>query len=215
MKRKLMMFLPFLLFGLLFLPVYAQEPVVPPEPEPCVEAVIDWPCFKPTKITFNYAYTNEHSIDNITTVGQSVYKHSGGPTFLEFIAQDIDTYSFILSVRYTNATEQTILIGLWSGILPMNGFSVKGRSNLFVIKVRLSVTEQPTYPTETEVAKEVVNQIQQNLVIQQEENRRLMEELKASNMTISALSVATTILVVIALILSAFSFRATTRIESG
>jgi len=171
------------------------------------EVIIDWPCYKPTKITFNYAYTHNHSISDITTVGASLYKHTGGPTFIEFIAEDIDTYTFRVTLSYRNETSQSILVGLWSGTQPLKGLTLKAASETFIIHVRLAVMEEPSYPTESEVAEEVVHQIEQSLVQQQDENRRLLEEVQVATVTANIFGVIAASASTIALLLAGFSYR--------
>jgi len=171
------------------------------------EALIDWPCYKPTKITFNYAYTHNHSISDISTVGASLYKHSGGPTFIEFIAEDVDSYGFTIILRYNVSTSRNILVGLWSGSEPLKSLTLVAVANVFIIHVRLSLTEQPAYPTEIEVAREVVHQIELSLVQQQEENKKLLEEIQFVTFASSVLGVIAGTTSIIALILAGFTFR--------
>jgi hypothetical protein len=178
------------------------------EPVNLAEATIDWFTYKPTKITFNYQYTHNHSISEVATIGQSLYKYSGGPTFFEFIAQDVDDYTFTLTIGYTNATQNlTVLVGLFSGNLPPQGFSIKGKlADTIIINVHLKVTEQPSYPTDDQVADAVVNKIQQNLVQQQEENRKLWEQVKTATMTSNIYGVIASVCSVVALLLAAYTF---------
>ena len=184
-------------------------PNISGQQEDVTDITIDWPCYVSTKITFNYPYTHEHSISNITTIGQSVYKHSGGPDFLSFIAQDVDVYSFVVTLTYLNTTQyaRTILIGLWSGDQPMKGFTIKVATQKCVIRVRLELTEQPTYPTESEVAQEVVRQIEQKVVDLIEQNRQLTEEVRLTSLTASIFGVIAATASVIAVALAGFSFR--------
>jgi hypothetical protein len=149
----------FLLFSMSFVCV----PRVSADEPPVHEYTLDIPCFAPTKVTFNYMHTNNHSISDISTVGHSLYKHSGGPTYFEFIADEIDDYSFTISISYVTATNQTILVGVWSGTLPMQGMDYTSTFRTAVFKVHLRVQREPTYPTEQEVASAVVAQVQKNL----------------------------------------------------
>lgn len=163
--------------------------------------------YKPAKLTFNYQYTHNHTIGSITTVGNSAYKHSGGPTFMEFIADDIDDYSFTVELQYSNMTSQTVLIGLFSGTLAPQGFAVTGSTDIFRIHVRLRVTEQPSYPSEEAVAKEVVRQVERDLVLQQQENQKLIEEVRNTSVVVSTLSVTSIVLVIVCFVLAALTFR--------
>jgi hypothetical protein len=155
------------------------------------EASLDLQTYQTTKITFNFPYTNNASIGEVTTIGRGVYKYEGSATYLTFIADDVDEYSFQLRIHYgasptnqtvSNATAnatatRTVIAGLWSGTLPENGYMYQSDATEFVITVRLGVTRQPTYPTPEEVSKAVVNQINQTLVTQLEENRKLMDQM--------------------------------------
>ena len=153
------------------------------------EASLDLQTYQTTKITFNFPYTNNASIGEVTTIGRGVYKYEGSATYLTFIVDDIDVYSFQLRIHYeaslpTNqtlenqtATTRTVIVGLWSGTLPSAGYLYRSDATDFVITVRLGVTRQPTYPSKDEVAAEVVHQVEQKLVIQTEENRKLIEQI--------------------------------------
>lgn len=156
------------------------------------EASLDLQTYQTTKITFNFPYTNNASIGEVTTIGRGVYKYEGSATYLTFIADDVDEYSFQLRIHYepsqpTNETSgnqtsnvtlsRTVIVGLWSGNLPSAGYLYRSDASEFIITVRLGVTRQPTYPSKDEVAAEVVKQVEQKLVIQTEENRKLMEQI--------------------------------------
>ncbi len=196
--------------------VYAQNPVdtnqTANQTSTAYEVSLDIPCFKPTKIVFNYPYTNDHSVVDISTIGNSMYKHTSGPNSLEFLSDDVDTYAFTLVLNYANNTDRTslqttILIGLWSGTFTMQGITLTGRSNVFVIHVKLNVILQPTYPTEAEVAQEVVYQLQQTVVQQQEENRALMAELTRATTRHSIPSASAATISIVALLILGFMFR--------
>jgi hypothetical protein len=180
------------------------------------EASLDLQTYQTTKITFNFPYTNNASIGEVTTIGRGVYKYEGSATYLTFIADDVDEYSFQLRIHYeasppsnqtlgnetvSNVTTATrsVIVGLWSGTLPSDGYLYRSDASDFVITVRLSVSRQPSYPSKDEVADEVMNKIEQKLVIQTEENRKLMEQI-TTTLYISI------VLVFIAIVMSMTSF---------
>jgi hypothetical protein len=170
------------------------------------EASLDLQTYQTTKITFNFPYTNNASIGEVTTIGRGVYKYEGSATYLTFIADDVDGYSFQLRIRYesnqtaSNETlSRTVIVGLWSGTLPSDGYLYRSDASEFVITVRLSVTRQPTYPSKDEVAEEVTHQIEQKLVLQTEENRKLMEQITATLYVVI-------VLVFIAVVMASLSF---------
>lgn len=127
------------------------------------EYTLEIPCYAPTKIAFNYDYTHNHSIRDISTLGASLYTHTGGPTYIEFNAQDVDTYRFTIELKYTAPRNQTIIVAIWSGTLPMQGLQFKSHFETVVIWVTLRVMKEPTYPTDEEVAQAVIYQIQKDL----------------------------------------------------
>jgi hypothetical protein len=69
------------------------------------------------------------------------------------------------------------------------------------------MTEQPHYPTESAVAKEVVNQLQQTFIQQLEEQRRILAEVQSTNSMNSMITMMAAIVSVIALLLAGFGFR--------
>jgi len=179
------------------------------------EAALDLQTYQTTKITFNFPYTNNASIGEVTTIGRGVYKYEGSATYLTFIADDVDEYSFQLRIHYeaslpsnqtlgnetvSNVTAtRSVIVGLWSGTLPSDGYLYRSDASDFVITVRLSVGRQPTYPSKDEVADEVMNKIEQKLVIQTEENRKLMEQATANQYLLI-------VLVFIAVVMASLSF---------
>jgi len=168
------------------------------------EYTFNFPCYAPTKITFNYVYTHNHSITDISTTGASLYKHSGGPTYYEFIAEEIDTFRFTIRIRYNRPTNQTIVIGLWSGTMRMQGISLHGYDDDIMIHVTLNVGEEPSYPTEMEVAQAVTQRIARDLAEQQSKITELMQKLEVAMLTNSILQVVV-LAVVFAIIIIAFA----------
>jgi hypothetical protein len=175
------------------------------------EFSLDLQTYKSTKITFNYPYTNNHSISDISTVGQSQYKHEGSGNYLTFIAEDIDIYSFTVTLGYENSTSfnqtKNVLIGLWSGIEAMDGYTVSTTETVIVIHVRLSLTEQPTYPTPDEVSQAVVHKIEQDLVQQTEEMRSLVARVEWLQYMIVIVIAVTITVAMCALIIAIFMVR--------
>jgi len=168
------------------------------------EFSLDLQTYKSTKITFNFPYTNQHSITDITTVGQSSYRHEGSGTHLTFIGEDIDIYSFTVILGYENETAfnntKNVLIGVWSGLETMDGYTITSDAAIFVVHVRLSLTEQPSYPSSEEVSEAVVHKIEQDLVQQTEMVNGLVarvETLQYINMVILAVMLSTVVCIAI------------------
>lgn len=193
MKRVLVAGLVVALWLLMLMVPKAYAPIIPHE------YTLDIPCFAPTKITFNYAYTHNHSISDISTFGSGLYRHSGGPNFYEFIAQDVDDYHFSLTLTYGMPTNQTILIGMWSGTMEMMGFNLHSFYEYLVIHVRLRLTPEPTYPSESEVAQAVVVQVSRDLEDYYSAMTTLTEQ---QNQTIMTTSILAVVAVVISLVMS-------------
>lgn len=116
---------------------------------------------------------------------------------MEFIAQDIDEYHFTLELDYYDPTNQTILVGLWSGSLPMQGWNFKAIYKHVILYVRLRVQKEPSYPTEAEVAQQVVVEVQKNL----ESFYKAIENLVASqNTALLTVSIIAVVAVVLSLV---------------
>lgn len=155
------------------------------------EYTLDLPCFAPTEITFNYDRTNNHSIRDITTLGTGFYTHEGSPVYIEFYAENVDTYHFTIELRYSAPRNQSIIVGLRSGSLPMQGLTFQSLFEEITIHVTLRLSTEPTYPTEMDVARAVTQQIIDDLEEQQLANEALMKKLEVSTMTNSILAVVT------------------------
>jgi hypothetical protein len=169
--------------------------------------------YTPTRITFNYEYTHNASIIEITTLGQSLYTHSGGPTFFEFEAQDLDTYRFTFVLSYSKPIEQTIIVGLWSGNRAMDGDSYSTYFEQTVFHVTLHVTAEPSYPSSEQVAQAVTAQISKDLADQQNMITSLMQRLETAQMTTSLVAVVVAVALVVISVIVFTELRKTRRGE--
>jgi len=135
--------------------------------------------YLPARILISYSYTNNFSVTDITSLGQTIYKINTGPTSIEFKAEDaIDRYTFTVEIKYPEETTQSIQIAVFSGSQPPEGiqFNVKGKS--IVIRFVLTVSEQPQYPSPEEVAEQVVVQVANELI---QFESRINEVIKLQN----------------------------------
>jgi hypothetical protein len=171
----------------LIAPVHAQETV----PH---EFTFDIPCFMPAKITFNFAATNNATPSDISTFGAGRYTYSGAQNYFEFSATDVDEYHFTLELSYGTLVNQTILVGLWSGTMAMQGFSFKSIYEHVTMYVRLRVQKEPTYPTEQQVATQVVLEVQKNL---EEYYQRMNTLLANQNMVMLIVSVIAAVVAIV------------------
>jgi len=165
------------------------------------DLTVDRPFYKPTKIVFNFPFTHEAALQNVSTVGLSTYKYDGTPVSFTFIAEDVDMYTFTLRLSYENATPRTCLIAVWQGNLPMEGYTLKLTGETTLVTFRLNLTEQPSYPTEQQVAQEVVHQIEGLIVTQIEENRRIQESNQNLILSVSIVTMIAMVCSVITLVL--------------
>jgi len=156
--RKCMLLLTSILFFSLMLPyVHAQSSV---EGE---TASLNLRVYRPTRILITYAYTNNFSVSDVTSVGQSLYKITSSPTSIEFKAEDIDVYTFTVTIRYAEIVGQSVQIAVWSGDQPPQGLQINVKSTAVKIRFEVTVSEQPQYPSAQEVAGQVVQQITSEL----------------------------------------------------
>lgn len=200
MKRLLLIPIVAILL-LCSLPNLAYAPIIPHE------YTLDIPCYAPTKITFNYAYTHNHSISDISTFGSSLYKHSGGPNFYEFIAEDVDDYHFNLELKYATPVNQTILIGIWSGTMQMQGLDFDSLFEHVIIHVRLRVTKEKSYPSEEEVAQQVVQKVAKNLQEQTVAMQTLIESQNQAIYTLAMIMVAVVVVLIATLFIMVVEIR--------
>lgn len=202
MKKTKLTLLILVVSTLLFLSTpKVNAPMIPHE------YTLDIPCYAPTKITFNYAYTHNHSISDISTFGSSLYTHTGGPNFYQFIAQDVDEYHFTLELDYASPVNQTILVGIWSGSLPMQGLNFKSYFEQVKIYVRLRVQAEPKFPTSEEVAQQTVLQISKNLADQYNAINKLIESQNTAMIANSAMILVVSITTLLNIVLNFFALR--------
>lgn len=161
----------------------------------------------PTKISLNYPYTNSHDVMNVTTVGASQYKYEIQPISFNFIVSDIDVFTFTLDLRYDNATSRQILIGVWEGDRPMEGYLWTESATEYVMHFRVSTTTQPAYPTGEEVANLTFLKFQELYVQQLEENRQTLAELSQSQYINTILTLVAVSLAIFALFLAGFGYK--------
>ena len=173
---------------------------------------LDLPLYAPARITINYAYTNNVSVRDISTLGQSMYKYSGGPTQVEFLAEDIDTYSFTVEIWYTKPVNQTVTVGVWSGTAqPMQGLAYESHFEHLIFHVTLRVTEEPHFPTEQEVAKATVAQIADELSQYYNQSRQLTESISQITITVSILALVSAIVSIVSLLVVGVLYRSLKR----
>jgi len=173
---------------------------------------LDLPLYAPARITVNYAYTNNVSIRDISTLGQSMYKYSGGPTQVVFEAEDIDTYSFTVEIWYDKPVNQTITVGVWSGTAqPMQGLSFESSFEHVIFQFTLRVSEEPHFPTEQEVAKATVAQIADELSQYYEQSRQLTESISQITITVSLLVLVSIIVSITSLLIVGVLYRSLKR----
>jgi len=133
------------------------------EEEQSETASLNLRVYRPARILITYTYTNNFSVSDVSSVGQSLYKITSGPTSIEFKAEDIDIYTFTVTIRYAEIVGQSIQIAVWSGNQPPQGLQINVKSNIVKIRFEVTVSEQPQYPSAQEVAGQVVKQIASEL----------------------------------------------------
>jgi len=179
------------------------------------EVTLDIPCFKPTKITFNYAETTNASLYDIHTLGSGQYTHTGARSYYEFQAKDVDTYQFSLDLLYGVPTNQSIAIAIWSGNLPMQSFMQQSIYDLLTIRVVLRVQDQPTYPTEDEVSQAVVASLEKDLQDYYSAMNSLMAQQNQAIVTATAIAGASIVVMVLVMVIVVVEVRRMRRVSLG
>jgi hypothetical protein len=120
--------------------------------------------YAPARILISYAYTNNFSISDVSSMGKSLYKVVSRRSSIEFKAGDVDRYTFTVEIKYAITVTQSIQIAVFSSNLAPEGiqFNVRGRE--IRLELTLTVTEEPKYPSAQSVASAVVQQVANELV---------------------------------------------------
>ena len=137
-------------------PVYCEEEV------PAV-ASFNLQAYAPARVVISYAYTNNFSVTDVSSLGKSLYKIVSSPTSIEFRAEDVDTYTFTVEIKYAVITSQSLQIAVFSSSHAPEGFQFNVKDDYVRIKFTLTVTEEPRYPSAQDVAEQVVRQVADQL----------------------------------------------------
>ena len=174
------------------------------QPYPEYEQEWYWvvPAYAPAKIIINYPYTHNHSISDIEVMGlTSLYRHSGSPEYLQFEAEDIDTYKFTLDVLYKEITQARITINIRSG----TSQTVREQEFTFytqhlTVHFKLQVTEEAKFLTPEETAEATLDRLEKLWVdyISSLENRLTVYE--GSFFVLQMVSIVTLVFSVVAIL---------------
>jgi hypothetical protein len=179
------------------------------------EITLDIPCFKPTKITFNYAETTNASLRDIHTLGSGQYTHTGARSYYEFQARDVDTYEFDLDLMYGVPTNQSVSIAVWSGNLPMQSMMQQSIYDLLQIHVVLRVQDQPSFPTQEEVSQAVVASIEKSLQDYYSAMNNLMAQQNQAIVTATAIAGTSIVAMVLIVVIVVVEVRRLRRVAIG
>jgi len=146
-----------LLSLLLFSSLSAATITLAQEQEPEV-AGFNLQAYAPARILISYTYTNNFSVTDVSSIGQSLYTITSSPTYIEFKAVDVDQYTFTVEIKYTTIVTQSIQIAVFSSGYAPEGIQLNVKGNVR-LKFTLTVTQEPKYPSAQEVAEQVVRQV--------------------------------------------------------
>jgi hypothetical protein len=176
------------------------------------EFTFDRPTFNITKVILNFPYTSNHTIEDISVVGASAYSYDftttgGASATFTFIADDVDIYTFTVKLEYANVSRRDLLIALWQGDLSMETYTWTETGTEFVVHFRLNQVQESHYPTEIQVAQQVVYQMQ--LYLQQILTKQTsqLDTVQAENLTNSLVSMGAAIAAIAAALLSGAGYK--------
>ena len=144
-------------------------------------ASLNLQAYRPARIVITYAYTNNFSVSDVSSMGKSMYKVISSPTSIEFKAEDVDRYTFTVTIKYSAVVGQSIQIAVFSAGNPPEAIQFNVKTSTVRIKFTVTVTEEPRYPTAQEVAEQVVRQVANELM---QFRRQTDEMLRAQNRNI-------------------------------
>jgi hypothetical protein len=171
------------------------------------ELAFDRNFYVPVKVMISYPYTHNTNVTDITTIGFSSYKYDVTPNSITFIASEIDIYTFTVQITYDNFSLTNILITIWQGDLPGEGYTWTDSASTFVVHFRLNMTIQPSYPTEAQVAAQVVAQMQATFQQELEQQRETLAATQENEATVSIIVAVDSVVCIIALLLAGFGQR--------
>ena len=182
-----------------------QTILVPAQHEFTVDRIL----YTITKVTLSFPDTNNHTIEDINTVNPTSGLHYGfdrvgAQSLFTIICDDVDIYSFTFKLDYENSSRRDVLFGIQQGDLPMERYVWTESGTEFVIHFRLNLIPEPHYPSDIDVAKQVVYQMQlylQQMLTQQNER---FSALQAANLTNSVVSMSAAIAAIVAAMLAGF-----------
>lgn len=119
--------------------------------------------YLPARVSVQFLYTENFSVTNVRTLGNSLWTAQVSPVGIEFNAKDVDTFDFDVVLMYRDVVEQVIQIGIWSGTLAPNSIPIRFVKSAIYLHFKLVCTEQPRPPTADEVALEVLLLTRQEL----------------------------------------------------
>jgi len=158
--------------------------------------------YAPARILISYAYTNNFSVTDVSSIGRSLYTVTSGPTSIEFRANQIDQYTFTVEIRYAAIVVQSVQIAIFSGGYAPEGVQFNVKGNVVRLKFTLTVTEEPRYPSAQDVAEQVVRQVSSQLADFRKQTETIIA-VQNRNLTtmwilvVSSLAVSTVLLLVL------------------
>lgn len=173
------------------------------------EFTIDRSTFNITKVSISFPDTDNHTIQDINTIDPTSglsygFDRIGSQGLFTIYCKSIDVYSFTFIISYSNSTSRSILIGIQQGDMAIEQNIWTETSTDFVIHFRLNLIQQTHYPSDIDVAHQVVYQMQ--LYIQQilTAQTNQLNVLQATNLTNSIVSMSAAITSIVAVLLAGF-----------
>lgn len=174
--------------------------------------VFDRAFYNVTKISLSFPYTNNHTVEDISTVGYSQYSYDfetqgSSSGVFTFIADDIDIYTFTFKLEYDNASIRQILVAIWEGDLPMEGYTWTETGTEYVLQFRMNEIAEQHYPSKDEVAQQVVYNMQLWLQQMLSQQNNQLAEMQSGMLTTSIVSTMSAVGAIIAVLLAGIKIR--------
>jgi len=159
--------------------------------------------YAPAKVVISFAYTKNVTIQ-VSTLKTSLYKATTSPVQVEFEAGDIDLYSVSIKIFYENITvRQTIQIGFFEGARPAKAIELDVASQGIILDMKLSVVQQPRFPTAEEIGEVMWRQWHSELATFERRQQDLVNKISETVTTVGSLA-AIAFALSVALILTVF-----------
>jgi hypothetical protein len=171
--------------------------------------------YSPVRIVVTYTYTQSYSI-NVTSFGQTLHEELSSPTSIEFDTSADDVYQIAIVVSYAVWVNQTVTISVYQNSTGAEGQTIQLAmdSEGFTIKMLVSTTPPPSYPTQQNLVSGLLDGVKNELLGQEVNQQNFLNSVSAGTIFVGALAAIAFGVTIATLVLYAHNARKLAKIEA-